>query len=208
LNKKTQMNQHVLMKDDLWRIINEKICIRKIILAIFDESNMNDLSSRRYEQDCCSHCIKDNDFVARINLCIRSFLVKSRAKASNYKRKTVKKTLKIWRNQRESNEFILSYITDDDDYELFLNNDVIKNITRNVHLMKIVDDFLAISTNWSRDWLNKYAEELIVLVINATTNAKKNSRQRQRRAITVMTRRLALSRINRPKGTILRLLPQ
>jgi hypothetical protein len=43
--------------------------------------------------------------------------------------------------------------------------------------MKIVKNFLAISMNWSRDWLNKYVEKLTVLVMHATTNAKKSNRQ-------------------------------
>jgi hypothetical protein len=141
------MKQRVLMKDDFWRIINEKICIRKIILVIFDESDMNNIIFRRYEQNCCFHCTKNEEFIARINLCIRSRLVKSRAKASSYKRKIVKETLKTWRDRRKSDEFILSYITDDDDYEFFLDNNVIKNIIKNVHLMKIVENFLQISMN-------------------------------------------------------------
>jgi hypothetical protein len=100
-------------------------------------------------------------------------------KTSNYKRKIVKKTLKIWRNRRESNEFIFNYIIDDDDYKLFLNDNVIKEIIKNVYLMKIVENFLQISMNWSRDWLNKYAEKLIAFVIDVTANAKKNSRRRK-----------------------------
>jgi hypothetical protein len=173
------MKQRAFMKNDFWRIINEKICIRKIILVTFDESDMNNINFRRYEQNCCFHCTKDEEFVVRINLCIRSRLVKSRTKASSYKRKIVKKTLKTWRNRRESNEFIFNYITDDDDYELFLDDNVIKEIIKNVHLMKIVENFLQISMNWSRNWLNKYAEKLIVFVIDVTTNAKKISKRRR-----------------------------
>ncbi len=105
--------------------------------------------------------------------------IKSRAKASSYKRKIVKKALKTWRNRRESDEFILSYITDDDDYEFFFDDNVIKKIIKNVHLMKIVENFLQISMNWSRDWLNKYAEKLIAFVIDVTANAKKNSKRRK-----------------------------
>ncbi len=85
--------------------------------------------------------------------------------------------MKAWRNQREFNEFIFNYIIDDDDYEFFLDNEIIKKIIKNVHLMKIVKNFFAISMNWSRNWLNKYVEELIILVMHATTNAKKSSRQ-------------------------------
>jgi hypothetical protein len=116
------MKQRVFMKNDLWRIINEKICIRKIILVIFDESNMNNIIFRRYEQNCYFHCTKNEKFIARINLCIRSRFVKSRAKASSYKRKIVKKALKTWRNRRELNEFILNYIINDNDYEFFFND--------------------------------------------------------------------------------------
>ncbi len=183
LDKKTQMKQRALMKDDLWRIVNEKICIRKIILAIFDELDMKNMFFHRYETNCCFHCTKDEDFIAKINLCIRSRLNKSKAKTFDYKRKTVKEALKTWRNKRESNEYILNYIIDDDDYELFFDNEIIKKIIRNVHLMQIVENFLAISTNWSRDWLNKYVEKLIVFIMHATTNAKKSNR----RAITSAT---------------------
>jgi hypothetical protein len=140
-----------LMKDDLWRIVNEKICIRKIILATFNELDMKNMFSRRYEMNYCFNCTKNEDFIAKINLCIRSRLSKSRAKTLDYKRKAMKKTLKAWRNQREFDEFIFSYIIDDDDYELFLDNEIIKEIIRNVHLMKIVKNFLAISMNWSKD---------------------------------------------------------
>ncbi len=137
----------------------------------------------RYETNCCFHCTKDEDSTAKINLCIRFRLSRSRAKTFDYNRKTMKKALKIWRNKRESNEFIFSYIIDDDDYEFFFNNEIIKEIIKNVHLMQIVENFLAISTNWSRNWLNKYVEKLIVLVMHATINAKKSNR----RAITSAT---------------------
>jgi hypothetical protein len=120
------MKQRAFMKNDFSRIINKKICIRKIIFVIFDESNMNNIIFRRYEQSCCFYCTKNEEFIIRINLCIRSRFIKSRTKASSYKRKMVKKTLKTWRDRRESNEFILSYIIDDDDYELFFDDNVIK----------------------------------------------------------------------------------
>ncbi len=54
-----------------------------------------------------------------------------------------------------------------------------KKIIKNVHLMKIVENFSQISMNWSRNWLNKYAEKLIAFVIDVTTNAKKNSKWRK-----------------------------
>jgi hypothetical protein len=139
------------MKNDFWRIINEKICIRKIILAIFDELDMKNMFFRRYKTNCCSHCTKNENSIAKINLCIRFRLSKFKAKTFDYKRKTMKKALKIWRNKRESNEFIFNYIIDDDDYELFLDNEIIKKIIKNVHLMQIVKNFLAISTIWSKD---------------------------------------------------------
>jgi hypothetical protein len=165
------------MKNDLWRIINEKICIRKIILAIFNELDMKNMFFRRYKMNCCFNCTKNEDFIAKINLCIRSRLNKSKAKTFDYKRRAMKKALKAWRNQREFDEFIFNYIIDNDDYEFFLDNEIIKKIIKNVHLMKIVKNFLEISMNWSRNWLNKYVEKLIVLVMHATTNAKKSNRQ-------------------------------
>jgi hypothetical protein len=140
-----------LMKNDLWRIVNEKICIRKIILATFNELDMRNMFFRWYEMNCCFNCTKNENFIAKINLCIRSHLNKSKVKTFDYKRKAMKKTLKSWRNQREFNEFILSYIINDDDYELFLDNEIIKKIIKNVHLMKIVKFFFAISMNWSKD---------------------------------------------------------
>jgi hypothetical protein len=171
------------MKDDLWRIVNEKICIRKIILAIFDEFDMKNMFFRWYKTNCCFHCTKDENFTAKINLCIRSRFSRFKAKTFDYKRKTMKKALKTWRNKRESNEFILNYIIDDDNYELFLDNEIIKKIIKNVHLMQTIENFLAISTNWLRNWLNKYVEKLIILVMHATINAKKSNR----RAITSTT---------------------
>jgi hypothetical protein len=172
-----------LMKDDLWRIVNKKICIRKIILAIFNKLDMKNMSFRRYEMNCCFNCTKNEDFIAKIDLCIRSRLNKFKAKTFDYKRRAMKKALKAWRNQREFNEFILNYIINDDDYEFFLDNEIIKEIIKNLHLMKIVKNFLAISMNWSRNWLNKYVEKLIILVMHAMTNAKKSSRQTIRSTI-------------------------
>jgi hypothetical protein len=166
-----------LMKNDLWRIVNEKICIRKIILAIFIELDIKNTSFRSYEMNCYFNCTKNEDFIAKINLCICSRLNKFKAKTFDYKRKAMKKTLKAWRNQCEFNEFIFMYIIDNDDYELFLDHEIIKKILKNVHLMKIVKNFLAISMNWSKNWLNKYVEKLIVLVMHTTTNAKKSNRQ-------------------------------
>jgi hypothetical protein len=79
------------MKDDLWRIVNEKICIRKIILAIFNELDMKNMSFHRYEMSCCFNCTKNEDSIAKINLCIRSRLNKSKAKTFDYKRRAMKK---------------------------------------------------------------------------------------------------------------------
>jgi hypothetical protein len=157
------MKQRALIKNDFWRIVNEEICIRKIILAIFDELDMKNMFFRWYETNCCFHCTKNENSIAKINLCIHFRFNKFKTKIFDYKRKTMKKALKIWRDKRESNEFIFNYIIDDDDYELFFDNEIIKKIIKNVHLMQIVENFLAISTNWSKDWLNKYVEKLIVL---------------------------------------------
>jgi hypothetical protein len=89
------MKQRVLIKNDFWRIINEKICIRKIILAIFDELDIKNIFFRRYKTNCCFYCMKNEDFTAKINLCIRFHFNKFKTKTFDYKRKTMKKTLKI-----------------------------------------------------------------------------------------------------------------
>jgi hypothetical protein len=170
------MKQRALMKNNLWRIVNEKICINKIILAIFNEFDMKNMSFHWYEMNCCFNCTKNEDFIAKINLCIRSRLNKLKTKTFDYKRRAMKKTLKAWQNQREFDEFIFNYVINDNDYEFFLDNEIIKEIIKNVHLIKIVKNFLAISMNWSRDELNKYVEKSIVLVMHATTNAKKSNR--------------------------------
>jgi hypothetical protein len=139
------------MKNDLWRIVNEKICIRKIILATFNEFDMKNMFFRRYKMNYYFNRTKNEDFIAKINLCIHSRFSKFRAKTFDYKRKAMKKALKAWRKQREFDEFIFNYIIDCDNYELFLDNEMIKKIIRNVHLMKIVKIFFAISMNWSKD---------------------------------------------------------
>jgi hypothetical protein len=60
-DRKIQMKQRVLMKNDLWRIVNEKICIHKIILAIFDEFDMKNMFFHRYETNYCFHCTKNEN---------------------------------------------------------------------------------------------------------------------------------------------------
>jgi hypothetical protein len=118
-DKKIQMKQRALIKNDFWRIVNKKICIRKIIFAIFDELDIKNMFFRQYETNYYFHYTKNENSTAKINLCIRFHFSRFKTKTFDYKRKTMKKTLKIWRNQRESNEFIFNYIIDDDDYEFF-----------------------------------------------------------------------------------------
>jgi hypothetical protein len=54
----------------------------------------------------------------------------------------------------------------------FLNNDMIKNMIKNVHLIKTMNDLRAKITNEAKDWLNKYDKKLLKLVIVIVIIAK------------------------------------
>ena len=72
--KKIRRDRKILLNDDFWRIFNESsICIRKILLKIFNEFDMNEFSKRLYEINCCFHCFLNKNFIFKINFCKRIF---------------------------------------------------------------------------------------------------------------------------------------
>ncbi len=160
------------MKDILWRIINkssELTCIRRLILLNLNESN---LTKRSYQNDCYFVCILFEKFTSHIQTYKQSRSKRLRATTLSHVRKTIKETLKKWRDEKKSNVFRNNFLVQNDNYEFFLNNDIIKNIIKNVHLIKTMNDFRAKITNWTKDWLNKYDKELLKLVVVVVIIAK------------------------------------
>jgi hypothetical protein len=92
-------------------------------------------------------------------------------------RKTIKETLKKWRDEKRSSVFRNNFLVQDNNYELFLNNDMIKNMIKNVHLIKTMNDFRAKMTSWAKDWLNKYDKKLLKLVVIVVIIAKKKEKK-------------------------------
>jgi hypothetical protein len=161
------------MKNILWRIINksnELTCIRRLILLNLNESN---LTKRSYQNDCCFVCILFEKFTFHIQTYRQSRLKRFRATTLSHVRETIKETLKRWRNEKKSNVFRNNFLVQDDNYELFLNNDMIKNMIRNVHLIKTMNDFRAKMTSWAKNWLNKYDKKLLKFVVVVVVIAKK-----------------------------------
>jgi hypothetical protein len=66
-------------------------------------------------------------------------------------RKAIEETLCKWRDEKKSSEFLNTFLVQDDNYELFLNNVMIKNMIKNVHLIKSMKDLQAIIINWAKD---------------------------------------------------------
>jgi hypothetical protein len=144
------------MKNVLWRIINkssELTCIRRLILLILNESN---LAKRSYENDCCFVCSFFEKFTSHIKTFKQSRFKKFKATTSFHVRKTIEKTLCKWRDEKRSNEFSNIFLVQDDNYELFLNNVMIKNMIKNVHLIKTMKNLRVIMIDWAKNWLNKY----------------------------------------------------
>jgi hypothetical protein len=139
------------MKDVLWLIINkssELTCIRRLILLILNESN---LAKWSYENDYCFVCSFFEKFTFYIKIFRQSCFKKFKATTSLHVRRTIEKTLCKWRNEKKSSEFSNTFLVQDDNYELFLNNVMIKNMIKNVHLIKTMKDFRAIMIDWAKD---------------------------------------------------------
>jgi hypothetical protein len=135
------------MKDILWRIINksnELTCIRRLILLNLNELN---LTKRSYQNDYCFVCILFEKFTFHIQTYKQSRLKRFKATTLFHVRETIKKTLKRWRDEKKSSVFRNNFFVQDDNYELFLNNDMIKNMIKNVHLIKMMNDLRAKMTN-------------------------------------------------------------
>jgi hypothetical protein len=131
------------MKNVLWRIINklsELTCIRRLILLIFNESN---LAKRSYENDYCFVCFFFEKFTFHIKTFRQSRFKKFKATTLFHVRKLIEKTLCKWRDEKKSNEFSNIFFVQDDKYELFLNNVMIKNMIKNIHLIKTMKNFRA-----------------------------------------------------------------
>jgi hypothetical protein len=166
------------MKNVLWRIINkssELTCIRKLILLILNESN---LARRSYENDCCFVCSFFEKFTSHIETFRQSRFKKFRTTTSLHVRKAIEETLCKWRNEKKSSEFSNIFFVQDDNYELFLNNVMIKNMIKNVHLIKTMKDLRATMTDWAKDWLNKYNKKLMKLVVVVAVIAKKKRKNK------------------------------
>jgi hypothetical protein len=94
VERRTHAKTRNLMNDTLWKIINENFCIRKRLLMYFDESNMSNFETRRYENDCCSNCTKNEEFTQTISLTRVSTTKTFKLKAKSYQKLTVETTLK------------------------------------------------------------------------------------------------------------------
>jgi hypothetical protein len=132
------------MKNIFWRIINkssELMCIRKLILLILNESN---LTKRSYENDCYFVCSFFEKFTSHIQVFKQSCFKKFKTTTSFYVRKTIEETLCKWLDEKKSNEFLNIFLVQDDNYELFLNNVMIKNMIKNVHLIKTMKNLRVI----------------------------------------------------------------
>jgi superfamily II DNA/RNA helicase len=179
VDKKTAIEKRAQMKDVLWRVINESSefnCIRDLILGALNESN---ISKSTYRHECCSICTSSEGFTSQIKSYRQSSSRRSRTNASIHVRTILEKTLKKWRDEQGPNEFENSVLVQGHNYEVFLGNDIIKNIVENAHLMKTVNDFRSLVSSWPSRWLNKYVVELTELVVRTVTSTKKNKNYQQ-----------------------------
>jgi hypothetical protein len=166
------------MKNVFWRIINksnELTCIRRLILLIFNKSN---LTKRSYENDCCFVCFSFERFTSHIKTFRQSRFKRFKATTSLHVRRAIEETLCKWRDEKKSSEFSNIFLVQDDNYELFLNNVMIKNMIKNVHLIKTMKDFRAIMIDWTKNWFNKYDKKLMKFVVVVAVIAKKKRRNK------------------------------
>ncbi len=119
----------------------------------------------------CLHSLRK--LTSHIQTYKRSRLKRFKATTLSHVRETIKETLKKWRDEKKSSVFRNNFLVQDDNYEFFLNNDMIKNMIKNVHLIKTMNDFRIKMTNWVKDWLNKYDKKLLKLVVVVVIIAKK-----------------------------------
>jgi hypothetical protein len=139
------------MRNVFWRIINkssELTCIRRLILLILNESN---LTKRSYENDYCFICFSFEKFTSHIQTFKQSHFKKFKTTTSFHVRKTIEETLCKWRDEKKSSEFLNIFFVQNDNYELFLNNVMIKNMIKNVHLIKTMKNFWATMIDWAKD---------------------------------------------------------
>ena len=101
---------------------------------------------------------------------------KPRAKAPPHVRKAVEAALITWRAERGAVEFRNSRLTQGGRYDVFLPIEDIREMTRNVHLVREWKDIEPILTDsdWPRRWLDKYGEELTALVISVAEKAQQD----------------------------------
>jgi hypothetical protein len=55
---------------------------------------------------------------------------------------------------------------------------MIKNMIKDIHLIKTMKDFWATMINWAKDWLNKYDKKLMKFVVVVAVIAKKKRRNK------------------------------
>jgi hypothetical protein len=118
-SRKTANEKWAQMKDILWRIINkssELTCIRRLILLNFNELN---LTRRSYQNDYCFVCTFFEKFTSHIQTYRQSRLKRLKATTLSHVRKTIKETLKKWRDEKKSNVFRNNFVVQNDNYEFF-----------------------------------------------------------------------------------------
>jgi cob(I)alamin adenosyltransferase len=150
-------------------------CIRRLILLILNESN---LTRRSYKNDCCFVYSSFERFTFHIQIFKQSRFKRFKATTSLHVHKAIEKTLCKWRDEKRSNEFSNTFLVQDDNYELFLNNVMIKNMIKNVHLIKTMKYLRATMIDWTKDWLNKYDKKLMKLVVVVAVIAKKKRKNK------------------------------
>jgi hypothetical protein len=132
------------MKNVFWRIINklsELTYIRKLILLIFNKSN---LIKWLYKNDYYFICFSFKKFTSHIQTFKQSRFKCFKTTTLLHVRKAIEKTLCKWRDEKKSSEFSNIFLVQDDNYELLLNNVMIKNMIKNVHLIKMMKNLRAI----------------------------------------------------------------
>lgn len=168
--KKTFIQQRTDMENSLWRLINEdkkENCIRKIILTTLNEPNMINYSSRVYPIGCCSDCDSNGWSIPEIALHQKPRPRRVNDKTPIRVRTAVETALKKWRDEKGSQEFSGSILVQGNDYSLFLDDDIIKDITKNVHSMNIAEELPSRLAEWPPFWQDKHTNELVKVIEEA-----------------------------------------
>ena len=171
------LNRRQTLNSNLYRLINEIECCKKIEFEFFDENKFTLISKKCKFQmlnDCCNRCSFHLNFNKKFKLSIKisSKRFNKTKKIAIHHRVNVKIKLKKWRTQKISKffSFVFMTIMCSQIYVHFFFTRIISNIVKICMRLKNANDLKNIVRDWK--WIDEFQKKIWQCVQNEIRTTK------------------------------------